>query len=407
MMKKKCLKNSVVILLIAVLLFLITACGNPKNAEDQNSIGNPKNTEDQNSIGNQNSAEKKQTAGEKTASDENNSKTRTITDARGRKVEIPAEVDSIVPLGNTPRMIVYLGLADKVVGIGECEIAKSPIQAYAYVHKEKWEKLPVCGTDAMGETAFYPEEIITADPDVILCTYTADVADNIQNQTGIPVVSVMDATLFSKEYEDAFRILGDVCGVSKRAEEVAEYIHTCLADLEKRTKDVPDEKKPSVLGAGATFKGSHGIEGVYSQYPVFKAIAANDAAAGISDTEGGLLVDKEKIIEWNPDMIFFDFGSLELIRQDYKENPDYYAQLKAVKNGELYQWPNSTWHWSNVEIPLVSAYSTAKLLYPEEFADVDFEKKAAEIFEFFLGDKEYLKKLEAAGAGYSKITLEE
>ena len=57
--------------------------------------------------------------------------TRTITDALGREVTVPAAVEKIVPLGNTPRMISYLGLAGKVVGIGDCERAKSPLQAYA------------------------------------------------------------------------------------------------------------------------------------------------------------------------------------------------------------------------------------------------------------------------------------
>ena len=125
--------------------------------------------------------------------------TRTVTDALGREVEIPAEVTSIVPLGNTPRMIAYLGLADRVVGIEECEIAKSPIQAYAYSHAEEWSKLPNCGTNAMGETAYYPEQIMLAAPDVILSTDTADVADNLQSQTGIPVVCVSQGTLFAAD----------------------------------------------------------------------------------------------------------------------------------------------------------------------------------------------------------------
>ena len=42
--------------------------------------------------------------------------TRTITDALGREVTVPAAVEKIIPLGNTPRMITFLGLADKVVG---------------------------------------------------------------------------------------------------------------------------------------------------------------------------------------------------------------------------------------------------------------------------------------------------
>ena len=96
---------------------------------------------------------------------------------------------------------------------------------------------------------------------------------------------------------------------------------------------------------------------------------------------------------------------MELVRTDYAENPGYFEQLQAVKNGNLYQWPNSTWHWSNVEIPLVSAYSTGILLYPEAFADVDFEEKASEIFDFFLGQPDYLSVLEEAGAGYEKVTL--
>jgi iron complex transport system substrate-binding protein len=59
--------------------------------------------------------------------------TRTIIDSLGREVEIPATVEKIVPLGNTPRMITYLGLADKVVGIGGMNRDSiTPVTAYAY-----------------------------------------------------------------------------------------------------------------------------------------------------------------------------------------------------------------------------------------------------------------------------------
>ena len=332
---------------------------------------------------------------------------RTITDGVGRTVEIPATVETIVPLGNTPRMIVYLGLADRIVGIEECEIATSPIQAYAYPYAEAWSKLPNCGTNSMGETAYYPEEIMLAGPDVILCTDPADTADNLQTQTGIPVVSVPQGTLFGKDYEEALRILGDVCGVADRAEEVITFINTCLEDLESRTRDIPDDTNPTVLGAGATFKGGHSIDGVYTNYPVFEVLSANDVAKDMAGDTGssGVMVDREQILAWDPEIIFFDSGSMELVRTDYAETPGYFEQLQAVKSGNLYQWPNSTWHWSNVEIPLVSAYSTGILLYPEAFADVDFEEKASEIFDFFLGQPDYLSVLEEAGAGYGKVTL--
>ena len=334
--------------------------------------------------------------------------TKTITDALGREVTVPATVEKIIPLGNTPRMISYLGLADKVVGIGDCERAESPLQAYAYVNRDKWRDLPVVGSDSMGETSYYPEELIGLAPDVIVCTYGLDTVQDIERQTGLPVVAVTDAVLFSAEYEDSLRILGEVCGVSERAEAVVEFINSCIADLRARTENIPDDDKPSILAAAATFKGSHGIEGVYSNYAVFDVIAVNDVTRGMLDTgvAGGVLVDKEQILEWNADMIFLDYSGVELVRQDMAENPDFYRQLDAFTSGNVYQCPNSTWHWSNVEIPLVSAYYMGSLLYPEAFADVDFEAKAAEIFGFFLGEPEYLTTLAEAGAGYTKLEFE-
>lgn len=338
----------------------------------------------------------------------NGSDTRTITDALGREVTIPESVEKIVPLGNTPRMITYLGLADKVVGIGDCEIASSPLQAYAYVNLEKWKDLPIVGSDSMGETSYYPEELISLAPDVIVCTYGLDTVQDIERQTGLPVVAVTDASLFSAEYEDSLRILGETCGVSERAKTVTEFINSVIADLRARTENIPDDDKPSILAAAATFKGSHGIEGVYSNYAVFDVISVNDVTRAMMDSElpKGVLVDKEQILAWDPDMIFLDYSGLELVRKDMAENPDFYAQLSAFNSGNVYQCPNSTWHWSNVEIPLVSAYYMGSLLYPEAFADVDFEAKAAEIFDFFLGEPEYLTTLAEAGAGYTKLEFE-
>lgn len=332
--------------------------------------------------------------------------TRTITDMVGRTVEIPAAAEKIVPLGNTPRMITYLGLAGKAVGIGGMAADKiSPVTAYAYANKDLWANLPVVGTDAAGATDYYPEQIIAVAPDVILCSYTAELADEIQTKTGIPTVAVAMGTLFGEDYEQALRLLADVCGVQDRAEEVITYIDDCLKDLADRTADVPDTDKPTVLGAAATFKGAHGIEGVYSKYAVFNAIAANDVTTGIFDAAGGVLIDKEQVLGWDPQYIFLDSGGVGLVKQDYTAAPDFYKQLQAVNNGNVYQYPSSTSYYSNVEIPLVNSYYVASLIYPEQFKDINFEEKANEIFKFFIGADDYLSVLNGAGAGYGKVDL--
>lgn len=340
------------------------------------------------------------------ASKNSDSDTRKVTDSLGREVEIPAKVERIVPLGNTPRMIAYLGLAGKVVGIGGMAADKiTPVTAYAYANKDLWANVPVVGTDSAGATDYYPEQIIAVHPDVILCSYTKELADEIQSKTQIPVVAVPMGTLFGTDYEQALRLLGDVCGAKDRAEEVISYINNCLKDLKTRTSNLPDTSKPTVLGAAATFKGAHGIDGVYIKYAVFEAIAANDVTKGISDKAGGVLVDKEQIIGWNPGYIFFDSGGVSLVKTDYEKNPDFYGHLTAVKDGNLYQYPSSTSYFSNVEIPIVNSYFVAGILYPEQFKDITFNDKANEIFKFFLGTDDYLSQLDHAGAGYGKVDL--
>ena len=306
--------------------------------------------------------------------------TRTITDMVGRTVEIPTTIEKICPLANTPRMITYLGLGDKAVAIsGFSYDTVSPVTAYAYANKEIWKDLPVAGTDGGGATDYYPEVIIAADPDVILCSYDKELSDEIQTKTGIPVVSVVTGTLFGEDYDEALRLLGDICGVSEKAEQIIACIHDCLEDLAARTADIPDEGKPTVMTAAVSFKGAHGIEGVGVNSAIFKAIAANDVTAGTSDKSGGMEIDREQILAWNPQMIFLDTGGLELVKQDYADNPDFFAQLQAFKAGNVYQCPSATSYYSNVEIPLVNCYYDASILYPEQFKDVDFEAKANEI----------------------------
>ena len=388
-------KKVIALLLALVMVFALVACGKT----DAGSNTNP---------------DTQQNTNDKTddSVDTSEPTTRMIVDGYGREVEIPTVINTIAPLGNAPRMITYLGLADRVNCIPHCELVEtdSPwgrFMPYAYVNIDTWKDLPNIGNDNSGAGEWFAEEIVAAAPDLVITTYAADVADDIQQQTGIPVLAIPSPELFSEEYNTVLRIIADACGVSDRAEELITYLQDSLADLDNRTKDIPDEDKPTVLGAGATFSGSHSIDGVYANYPVFEILHANDVAIGISDKSGGVLVDKEQILVWDPEMIFFDAKSFEdMVLPDYAENPDFYNSLQAVQNGELYQWPNSTSHSTNVEVPLASAYYVGAMLYPEAFADLDIDAKISEIFDMFIGAPDYIEVYEAGGYSYSKVTLE-
>lgn len=329
--------------------------------------------------------------------------TRIVVDGLGREIEVPAKVETIVTLGNASRMATYLGLADKMITVTSGDNNDSVVMAYGYYNHDIWADLPVCSSGGYGE--INPEVIIEASPDVILCTFEEDIVANIEEQLGRKVVAAPQGTLFAEDYEHALRVFGEACGVSDRAETVIAFIQECLADLDSRTSNLADDNKPTALCAAATFRGGHGIAGVYANNAVFATVNAKDVTVGYIDAQKGVEVDKEQVLEWNPDLIVLDASNLGLVENEYAEDPAFFESLNAVKNGELYQWPNSTSNYTNVEIPLVNAYYIGSVMFPEAFADVDFETKAEEIFRFFLGHDGYLSVLNNAGMGYGSVVL--
>lgn len=329
--------------------------------------------------------------------------TRIVVDGLGREIEVPAKVETIVTLGNASRMATYLGLADKMIAVTSGDNNDSVVMAYGYYNHDIWADLPVCSSGGYGE--INPEVIIEASPDVILCTFEEDIVANIEEQLGRKVVAAPQGTLFAEDYEHALRVFGEACGVSDRAETVIAFIQECLADLDSRTSSIADDNKPTALCAAATFRGGHGIAGVYANNAVFATVNAKDVTVGYIDAQKGVEVDKEQVLEWNPDLIVLDASNLGLVENEYAEDPAFFESLNAVKNGELYQWPNSTSNYTNVEIPLVNAYYIGSVMFPEAFADVDFETKAEEIFRFFLGHDGYLSVLNNAGMGYGSVVL--
>ena len=97
---------------------------------------------------------------------------RTIADGNGRQVEIPETVESIVCVGvGALRYTCYVGGQDLVTGVEDYETKAGMSRLYNYVNFDKFESLPVTGTN--GEP--FVEEIINVDPQVILLSSYAKV----------------------------------------------------------------------------------------------------------------------------------------------------------------------------------------------------------------------------------------
>ncbi len=329
-------------------------------------------------------------------------KTRVVTDVYGRQVTIPAKVERIAAVGGAARFVTYAGAADKLVGVNEADKKYDVQKPYSYVNKDRFAKLASVGAGGSSDTP-YIEELVKLAPDVIFCLQDKTFTENVQNKTGIPVIGIYPDGILSDSVYGAITLIGDVMGTQKHCETVVKYMKECYADLQNRTKNIPASSKPTVYTGAVSFRGAHGFEGTYAKYPPFDLIGAKNVADETGQN-GGIIIDKEKVVKWDPDIIFLNPGNMNLVNDDYKLNKSYYDNLKAVKNGKVYSQIAYNNNWTNIEIAIADTYYAGCVIFPEAFKDVDPVKKADEIFKVMLGQTLY-KELSDAGYGFGKITI--
>ena len=340
-----------------------------------------------------------------TADGDGKAGTRTITDMLGREVEIPETIENVVAIGATARMLTYAGCADKIVGITDLEKECSPGMPYAYINSDSFSKLTgVAPGGVSGE--IYDEALATLAPDIIFTSFIEiDQVNTMQAKLNIPVVALSYQGIFSDSVYDALTLVGDIMGAQDRCTELIAAMKGWQKDLNDRTKDIADADKPSVYAGAVSFRGGHGIEGTYANYPPFTAINAKNVVDE-AGKDGALLIEKEKLVVWDPDIIFLTPGNMSLVNEDYKTNPSYYTNLKAVKNDNVYSQVDYNYYGTNIELSIADAYYAGVIVYPKAFSDIDFEKKADEIFKEMLG-KPYMQVLKDNGNGFGKITIGE
>jgi len=316
-----------------------------------------------------------------------------------------AEVSRVVCIGpGALRLITYLDASDKVVGVEDAEKMWDPNgRPYRIAHPE-FANLPTIGQGAPNPIP-YPEEIIKVNPDVIFATYIdVQQAENLQKKTTVPVIVLSYgqlATFSNEEVFESLRLAGKILDKEDRAEEVVEFIESTINDLNSRTANVPDEEKQTVFVGGIGYKGKHGIESTECNFPPFEVVNARNVVDELNKP-GYVFIDKEKLLEWDPDVIFIDEGGLEMVKDDYSKNPDFYNSLSAFKNGRVFGILPFNYYTTNIGTALADAYYIGKVLYPDRFEDIDPEKKADEIFEFLIGKSAYSVMKEAYG-GFTEL----
>ncbi|WP_461209251.1 iron ABC transporter substrate-binding protein [Desulfocurvus sp. DL9XJH121] len=334
---------------------------------------------------------------------------RTVADALGRDVEIPARVERVICSGpGCLRLLTYLRSQDMIAGVDDIETRRRMFDARPYaLANPQFKKFPVFG----GFRGFDdPERILTLEPQpqVILKTYPTMGHDpvELQAKTGIPVVTMNygDLGAHRKDFYQAVRIMAQVAGKVERGEELIAFFDGHIAELAARTKDIPQDKRPTAFVGGVAHKGPHGYQSTEPGYPPFKFAGINNPAhtAGLKGKDlAHSDVAKEKIVEWNPDILFLDLSTLQIGEgagglYELKTDPAY-RTLTAVKNNKVYGLLPYNWYSRNFGSILANAYFVGKTAYPDRFRDVDPAAKADEIYAFLVGEPEFARMNELFG----------
>ncbi len=350
---------------------------------------------------------------DKTASDSETSdvSVTAVTDLLGREVEVPEEVESVIALGaGCLRMICYAQAQDMVIGVEKGEQEKTLAKGYNYINFDKFSDLPVVGTGGAGSYEAYEEEIINLAPDVIFASYPKDLADDLQNKTGIPVVVITyDGGMFDEKLYQSMELIGNILHKEERCTEVVNSLKEWQKDLAERTSDIPDDQKPRAFTGACSFSGGHGIEGTYTNFPPFTAIGALNVADELSDKTGGVIVDLEQIAVWDPEYIFLDPNNMQLVNDDYAVNKDFYESLTAVKEGKVFAQVAYNWYTTNIETAVIDAYYAGKVMFPEQFSDIEIETLANDVYTTLLGEKAsgYYNDMTESGLGWRQLKIGE
>lgn len=296
----------------------------------------------------------------------------TIVDTMGRSVEIPSKVQRVACLyAFTGHVTAMLGQGEKIVAVPEG--LKRDVLLNQMVPGIANAAVPsVSGTINI-------EELLNTKPDLVfLQKSTALNAGEVDklNRFSIPYLVIDFGSI--EEQQNAIRVVGKALGVEGRAEEYNAYYQACVERVEKTSSQIPEEKRVRVYHSVNEATRTD-IPGSLPADWLKKAGAVNVALdKPLRLVEGKYYASLEQILLWDPELILVNEPGVVAYITD---NPQW-APLKAVRDQRVYQLPIGISRWGHpggLETPLAMLW-TAKLLYPQYYADLDMQKLTRDFY---------------------------
>ncbi|MBQ2753015.1 MAG: ABC transporter substrate-binding protein [Firmicutes bacterium] len=329
--------------------------------------------------------------------------THTITDLLGREVDVPNQIDKIAAIaGPTYEMVFMLGSADQVV-----MVKSGHTDSYPLANLTNPKLIDMAGIAANPSSTVNIEDYLANEIDLVVYydneielkkfdavdmaaivatknTGLMDTLEQAQTQTIDEFVETLTTPL---------RILSDAIDTEEARSEYeawAKYCDEKLKMVYDRTKDIPEEERPTVYWGntwGEEIRASYSLKNRW-----YEVYLAGGKLLGPEEVSNFPEVTAEQLYTWDPDIILVDNhgDSPELvIKSMYKENSKW-STLKAVENKELHRIPSGVFFLDKGSTTTLLVMWMASIMHPEIFSDIDMIEEIKyyykEFYEFELTD---------------------
>lgn len=307
------------------------------------------------------------------------SEAKTIKNVDGREITVPTKVEKIGCLfGPSYEKVVVLGAEDKVVFDGDFHIYSWPWSNEIYKYVNDVPGIP----NAHSEPNI--EDLMSYAPDVVF-NFPNPTTTETMEAAGMYVVP----SASTGSYDDIVKMLSVYAeAIGEDAPEIAakyaDYFYDMTDMIAERVADVKEEDKATIYFANQE------ILKCSNKTDLIERCGGIAVAAEI--TGNSAVIEKEQLIEWNPDYIFVDHAgssgnaTAEEVIAEMLNDPDYNA-VTAVEKDQVVIVPTGVFFWdSGVQQPLMMLL-LAKTMYPDLFSDIDMKETLVNFYsEFFYYD---------------------
>ena len=316
--------------------------------------------------------------------DDDSQKNNVLTDARGRDVEIPTEINSILAIKSCSlELVSFFNAVDKVTHIDINErFEGSDNRTHGYILKDKVGGLPVVDPKSV-------EQVIASGVDIVISsTVAVSDLDKEQADYGVPVFAINADLEFGDAFYNQIYMLGKLFGEEDRADELVTGIEDMISDI--TTAFLPSDgdsvtyEVPTAYACGMNFMGMGSLLKTSGDYLPFEyshiknVMPSSSAGVGKQPYNIGI----ETLIDADPQFIFIDGGNYEATVKEIRDKNNVLKTIDAIKEGNIYSMMVYKSWGTNWQNQLINVYYVAEITRGDYF-DWNFEEEANKIIQLF------------------------